>query len=95
MNARSARWLYSDFDIVRLFELKRDRNDGRRYVSVPGEFRVGTVRTLFGLSGLGGVPGNLYDVTADGQKFIAVQDLEHTSTVPLTIVINWPVEIQK
>ena len=63
--------------------------------AVPGEFRVGTVRMLFGLSGLGGVPGNLYDVTADGQKFIAVQDLEHTSTVPLTIVINWPAEIQK
>jgi serine/threonine protein kinase len=63
--------------------------------AVPGEFRVGTVRTLFGLSGLGGVPGNLYDVTADGQKFIAVQDLEHTSTVPLTIVTNWPAQIQK
>jgi eukaryotic-like serine/threonine-protein kinase len=61
----------------------------------PGDFRVGAVRRLFALSGLGGVPGNLYDVTADGQKFIAVQDLEHTSTVPLTIVINWPAQLKK
>jgi hypothetical protein len=61
----------------------------------PGDFRVGAVRALFTLSGLGGVPGNLYDVTADGQKFIAVQDLEHTSTLPLTIVVNWPVRLNK
>jgi eukaryotic-like serine/threonine-protein kinase len=35
-------------------------------------FKVGTVRPLFTLTGLGGVPGYLCDVTADGQKFIAV-----------------------
>jgi hypothetical protein len=28
--------------------------------AVPGDFRVGAVRTLFALRGLGGVPGNLY-----------------------------------
>ena len=61
----------------------------------PRDFRVGAVRALFTLSGLGGVPGNLYDVTADGQKFIAVQDLEHTSTVPLTIVVNWPARFKQ
>jgi len=59
------------------------------------DFRVGAVRPLFALSGLTGVPGYLYDVSADGQKFIAVQELEHTSTVPLTVVANWPAELRK
>jgi eukaryotic-like serine/threonine-protein kinase len=60
-----------------------------------GDFRVGSVRTLFTVSPLGGVPGYLYDVTADGQKFIIAQDFEHTSTVPLTIVTNWSAELRK
>ena len=59
------------------------------------DFRAGTVQTLFKMSGLGGVPGYLYDATSDGQKFIAVQDMEHTSTVPLTVVINWDAELKK
>jgi hypothetical protein len=59
------------------------------------DFRVGAVRPLFALSGLTGVPGFLYDVSADGQKFIAVQELERTSTVPLTVVANWPAELRK
>jgi Tol biopolymer transport system component len=60
-----------------------------------GDFRVVRVRTLFAVSPLGGVPGYLYDVTPDGQKFIVAQDFEHTSTVPLTIVTNWPAELKK
>ena len=60
-----------------------------------GDFRVGSVHTLFTVSPLGGVPGYLYDVTADGQKFIIAQDFEHTSTVPLTIVTNWSAELRK
>jgi hypothetical protein len=60
-----------------------------------GDFRVGAVRPLFALSGLTGVPGFLYDVSADGQRFIAVQELEHTSTVPLTVVVNWSAELRK
>lgn len=59
------------------------------------DFRVGAVRPLFALSGLTGVPGYLYDVSADGQKFIAVQELEQTSTVPLTVVAHWPAELRK
>jgi len=58
-------------------------------------FRVGAVKTLFALSGVAGVPGQLYDVTPDGQKFIAVQDLMHTSTAPLTLVIHWDAELEK
>ena len=58
-------------------------------------FRVGAVRELFKLSGLGIVPGYLYDVTSDGQKFLLVQDLVHTSTAPLTLVVNWDAELKK
>jgi hypothetical protein len=60
-----------------------------------GDFRVGNVRTLFTVSPLGGVPGYLYDVTDDGQKFIIHQDFEHTTTLPLTIVANWSAELGK
>ena len=59
------------------------------------DFRVGAVRPLFALSGLTGVPGYLYDVSADGQRFITVQELDRTSTVPLTVVANWPAELRK
>jgi Tol biopolymer transport system component len=58
-------------------------------------FRVGVVKSLFALSGVAGVPGQLYDVTPDGQRFIAVQDLVHTNTTPLTLVANWDAELKK
>jgi eukaryotic-like serine/threonine-protein kinase len=60
-----------------------------------GDFRVGSVRTLFTVSSLRAVPGDLYDVSADGQKFIIAQDIEHTSTVPLTLVTNWSAALRK
>jgi len=60
-----------------------------------GDFRVGSVRTLFTVSPIGGVPGYLYDVTPDGERFIIAQDFEHTSTVPLTLVTNWSAELGK
>ena len=53
------------------------------------------MRPLFALSGLTGVPGFLYDVSADGQRFIAVQELERTSTIPLTVEANWPAGLRK
>ena len=87
----------------------RWRKDGRElfYLSPQGkmmaaevaagaqDFRVGTVRELFTLSGLGAMPGYLYDVTSDGQKFLVIQDLVHTSTAPLTLVVNWDAELKK
>jgi Tol biopolymer transport system component len=62
--------------------------------ATPGEAHVGTERSLFPVT-LGGIVGYLYDVTPDGQKFIIAQDTEHTSTLPLTIVTNWPEELQR
>ena len=53
------------------------------------------MKSLFALSGVAGVPGQLYDVTPDGQKFIAVQDLVRTNAAPLTLVVNWDAELKK
>ena len=63
--------------------------------STAGDVRISSVRTLFDVSLLGGVPGYLYDVTADGQKFIIAQDFEHSTTVPFTLVTNWSAELSK
>lgn len=60
-----------------------------------GELRVRDVRPLFALNLLGGLPGYIYDVTSDGQKFIASEDVRHTSSVPLTIIVNWSAELEK
>jgi serine/threonine protein kinase len=79
-----------------LFYLSPDIKMMAADVSATAEdFRAGSVRTLFAVSPLGGVPGYLYDVTADGQRFVVAQDFEHTSTLPLTMVINWPAELKK
>ena len=79
-----------------LFYLSEDiKMMAAELTATAGDFRVGSTRTLFAVSPLGGVPGYLYDVTPDGQRFIVAQDFEHTSTVPLTLVTNWPAELKK
>ncbi len=60
-----------------------------------GEFHVGSVRSLFAVSPLGEVPGYLYDVASDGQRFIVAQDFENTSMLPPPIVTNWPAELKQ
>ena len=37
----------------------------------------------------------LYDVTADGQRFVAVQNAENRSDAMITIVQNWIKEFDK
>lgn len=75
---------------------ERSRDGGGAEVTAGAQdFHVGAVRELFTLSGLGVVPGYLYDVTSDGQKFLVIQDLVHTSTAPLTLVVNWDAELKK
>jgi eukaryotic-like serine/threonine-protein kinase len=59
-----------------------------------GELQVKAVRSLFAIT-LGGITGFLYDVAPDGQRFIVSQDFEHSSTIPFTIVTNWPAEVKK
>jgi eukaryotic-like serine/threonine-protein kinase len=57
--------------------------------SQEGGLRVGAIRRLFALNPMGGVPGYIYDATADGQGFIAAQDVGHTSMIPIIVITNW------
>ena len=91
----------------------RWRRDGRElyYVSREGQlmaaevsvrqgsFEVGQIKPLFG--GLNSIRGYLYDLSADGQKFILPTeggqdgDPAAPATPPLTLVENWPALIKK
>ncbi len=61
-------------------------------VSTMGEFSVGSPKPLFRLPGL---PGwdieHLYDVSADGQRFVVIEDVEdeQASRPSIHIVQNW------
>jgi hypothetical protein len=57
------------------------------------KLEVGTARPLFEVRP--GGPGNLYDVTADGQRFLVNMAAEQQITAPLTLVVNWTADLKK
>jgi Tol biopolymer transport system component len=63
-------------------------------VNVKGEtFEVGATLPLFVIR-VGG-PGNVYDVTADGQRFLVNVAVEQQTTSPITLVLNWTTDLKK
>ncbi len=38
-------------------------------------------------------PRNVYDVSADGQRFLIVTPLEEATTTPITVVANWNADL--
>ncbi|HEV2615302.1 MAG TPA: protein kinase [Candidatus Acidoferrales bacterium] len=59
-----------------------------------GNFVVGKTQELFKVNpGRGGL-GPMYDVTADGKKFVIAEQAEQ-DTAPLTVVVNWPALLKK
>jgi Tol biopolymer transport system component len=57
-------------------------------------FEVGAVRPLFDTRASG--PGFLYDVSADGQRFLVNTLAEEVSaSAPITLVVNWPALLKK
>jgi Tol biopolymer transport system component len=63
-------------------------------VSIKGaEVEVGAVRSLFGP--LPASPVYPYDVSADGQRFLAVLPNEQTAPEPLTLAQNWTAGLKK
>jgi hypothetical protein len=63
-------------------------------VSVKGEtLEVGAARPLFEVRP--GGPGNLYDVTADGRRFLVNMAVEQQTSAPLTLVQNWTAELKR
>jgi hypothetical protein len=58
-------------------------------------FEVGAVRPLFETRPYFGLyTANLFDVTADGQRFIVAYDPQQSSPA-LTLVANWPAALKK
>jgi hypothetical protein len=36
-----------------------------------------------------------YDVSADGKRFLLAQPLEESTSVPITVIVNWPELLKK
>ena len=63
-------------------------------VHMKGEtFEVGVTRPLFEIRP--GGPGNIYDVTTDGQRFLVNAAVEQQMTAPITLVLNWTADLKK
>ena len=63
-------------------------------VNVNGEtVEIGSARSLFEIRP--GGPGNVYDVSADGQRFLVNMAVEQQITAPLTLVLNWTADLKK
>jgi hypothetical protein len=80
-----------------LFYLGTDRKLMAVDVKEDGNtFTAGNPRMVFEMRVIfpvGGAPA--YDVTRDGQRFLAVTPLEETSPSPLTVVLNWTAGLKK
>jgi Tol biopolymer transport system component len=87
------------------------RGDGKElfYFSVPQnsimavgveergeEVSLGAERELFHLANPNTFPlGSMFDVTADGQRFLISEASSPVSAVPLKLVVNWDAELKK
>jgi hypothetical protein len=40
-------------------------------------------------------PFRQYDVSADGKRFLLAQPLEESTSVPITVIVNWPALLKK
>jgi Tol biopolymer transport system component len=63
-------------------------------VSASGDtFQVGRTQQLFEIRSQR--PGNVFDVTPDGQRFLVNTAPQLQISVPITLVVNWPAELKK
>jgi Tol biopolymer transport system component len=63
-------------------------------VSASGDsFQVGRTQPLFEIRAQR--PGNAYDVTPDGRRFLVNTASETQNSAPMTLVVNWPTELKK
>lgn len=60
-----------------------------------GSLDVSHVRSLFDVPSIVQLPGSDYDVTADGQKFLINVPFEIQNETPLTLVLNWDLQLEK
>ncbi len=79
-----------------LFYLASDNKLMSAEVKANGSsLEVGAVRPLFETRPYyGQLSANLYDVTADGQRFIVAYEAQQ-SNAAITLVVNWPADLRK
>ncbi len=59
-------------------------------------FEAGVPRPLFQTRVVGYPnPRNVYDVSADGQRFLFITPLEETVSAPITVVANWTADLKR
>jgi len=58
-----------------------------------GTFQVGRTQPLFEIRPQR--PGNIFDVTPDGQRFLVNTATQAQTSAPMTLVVNWPAELKK
>ena len=61
----------------------------------PASIDADSERPLFRINPYGGDRWDIYDVTGDGQRFLVAKPGGANSSLPLTLVVNWPGEIKK
>jgi serine/threonine protein kinase/Tol biopolymer transport system component len=77
-----------------LFYLSPDDKLMVSVVTVHGDtLEVGAAQPLFEIRP--GGPGNTYDVTPDGQRFLVNTAVEQQITLPITLVLNWTADLKK
>lgn len=60
-----------------------------------GTVTFGSPKPLFETRTIPGFPGNIYDVSRDGQRFVIITPIEEASPSPLTVILNWTVGLKK
>ncbi len=60
-----------------------------------GELVIGKTQALFPIDPAPGGLGSMYDVSADGKKFVVVSESSQRLSQPLTVVVNWPALLKK
>jgi serine/threonine protein kinase len=85
------------------------RADGTEIFYIAADGKMMSVAVESGATGLKlGVPKPLfqtrpefdvaprqYDVSADGKRFLLAQPLEESASVPITVIVNWPLLLKK
>jgi hypothetical protein len=67
-------------------------------VTTGGHFDAGTPLPLFQANAREQVAGSelvMYDVTRDGERFLINTQMETTHSQSMTVILNWPVVLEK
>ncbi len=78
-----------------LFYIGNDRSVTSVQVKQDTSIEISPPQKLFDSGILSGSPDVQYDVNADGQRFLLPRALEEKKAHPITIVLNWNLELKR